>query len=77
MNKQGSRRLLEKHRGTTIFGYFQRVTWHMKLPPILWEVETQADRQASCLSTDRVLFSEFQSKGTSQKKRGATRGTPF
>jgi hypothetical protein len=34
----------------------------MKLPPILLGVEPQPGRPASCMSTDRVLFSGFLSK---------------
>jgi hypothetical protein len=47
---------------TTLFGNFQRESWHMMLPPILWGVDPQRGRPASCMSTDRVLFSGFRSK---------------
>ena len=48
--------------GTTLFGNFQRMLWHMKLPPFLWGVEPQPGRPTSCMSTDRVLLSGFRSK---------------
>ena len=34
------------------------------LPPILWGVKPKRGRPASCLSTDRVLYSGFRSKQT-------------
>ena len=46
---------------TTLFNNFQRVSWHVKLPPILWGVEPQRGRPTSCMSTDRVLFSGLRS----------------
>jgi hypothetical protein len=49
---------------TTLFGNFQRESWHMMLPPILWGVAPQRGRPASCMSTDRVLLSGFRSKQT-------------